>query len=402
MAWHCRSSTRAHGAAALLAILASCCAIATSAAELARVERAPFGVTAEGEKVDVITLRNRSGMQVRLLTRGGTIIEISTPDRRGANTNVVLTQKDFLAADASTSFNALIGRFANRIAGGGGFTLDGVFYKLAGESKAGVVLHGGPRGFAARIWQASTSEHSDAAAVALSYVSADGENGFPGELKLQVTYKLDDASVLAIDYEASTTKPTVVNFTNHAYFNLGGHESGSVYGEWLQVLADRWTPTDERLVPTGEIATVAGTPFDFRKPALIRERVYSSHPQMVLARGLDHNLVLEKAEGKLAVAARLWDPQSGRQLEVLTTEPAVQIYSANNLAGSALAADGRTLRQGDGITFETQHFPDSPNKPSFPSTVLRPGETFRSTTQFVFSTDRQRRFFDPALSKQAR
>jgi aldose 1-epimerase len=401
MPWHCRNSAGVVSAIFAVIAVGSSAQAAAPATGLVRVEQAPFGVTSDGTKVDVVTLRNRQGMRVRLLSRGGAIIEITTADRNGVKDNVVLTQKDFLAADASTSFNALIGRFANRIAGNG-FTLDGVFHALPGDPKTGVVLHGGPRGFAARVWQVSTSEQADAASARLSYVSADGENGFPGELNLQVSYRLDDANVLAIDYEATTSRPTVVNFTNHAYFNLGGHQSGSVYGEWLQVLADRWTPTDERLVPTGEIASVTGTPFDFRQPALIRERVYSTHPQIVLARGLDHNLILQKGPGQMGVAARLWDPSSGRQLEVRTTEPAVQLYSANNFMGTALAADARTLRQGDGITFETQHYPDSPNKPAFPSTVLRPGETFRSTTQFAFSTDRQHRFFDAALAKNAR
>jgi aldose 1-epimerase len=233
----------------------------------------------------------------------------------------------------------------------------------------------------------------------LDYVSRDGENGFPGELSVEVTYTLDDLGVLELDYQATTSKPTVLNLTNHTFFNLGGHESGPIYGHWLQVFADRWTPTDEYQVPTGEIAAVAGTPFDLRRPALIRERIYSTHPQMVLARGFDHNFVLQRPSKQVpAVAARLWDPGSGRQLEVRTTEPGVQIYTANHFTGASLAADARTLRQGDGITFETQHFPDSPNKPTFPSTVLRPGEVFRSTTQFIFSTDRENRFFGPSES----
>jgi aldose 1-epimerase len=327
-----------------------------------------------------------------VLTRGGAIIEISTPDRRGKITNVVLGAANFLAQEG---FNSIVGRYANRI-GGGGFTLDGVFYKLPTEPGTDVSLHGGRGGFGTKLWKATSWKRPGAAVLRLYYVSPDGENGFPGELTVEVTYTLDDLGVLELDYQATTTKPTVLNLTNHTFFNLGGHESGPIYGHWLQVFADRWTPTDEYQVPTGEIATVAGTPFDLRRPALIRERIYSTYPQMVLARGFDHNFVLQKPSNHvLAAAARLWDPLSGRQLEVRTTEPGVQIYTANHFTGASLAADARTLRQGDGITFETQHFPDSPNKPTFPTTVLRPGEVFRSTTQFIFSTDREHRFFGP-------
>jgi aldose 1-epimerase len=370
-------------------------AAADGAQPMARASSAPYGTTADGQAVDVITLRNRRGMQVRLLTRGGAIIEILAPDRHGVAGNVALAVQDFLASGTSTAFNSIVGRYANRISGGG-FRLDGQFFALNGDPQSHIALHGGLRGFGAQVWQATTFEQPAAGAVRLDYVSPDGDNGFPGELATSATFTLDDSNTLQIDYRATTTRPTVVNLTHHIYFTLGAHEHGPVYDQWLQVFADRYTPTDERLVPTGEILGVAGTPFDFRVPAPIAEHVYATHPQLLLARGLDHNLVLARGGTHgVALAARLWDPGSGRQLAVWTSEPAIQVYSGNNFNGATLAADRRTLRQGDGITFETQHFPDSPNQAAFPSTVLRPGEVFQSTTRFAFSTDAGQRFFQP-------
>lgn len=354
----------------------------------ASAERTAFGTSSNGEVVEAITLRNDRGMIVCFLTRGGTITEINVSDRTGKFNNVVLGKPDFAAWDRAGSFNSVVGRYANRIAGGG-FTLDGTFHKLVGANpKTGVVIHGGPNGFASKLWKAELFERSDASGATLSYVSADGENGFPGELKVSMTYSLSNDNVLRLEYRASTSKPTVINLTNHTYFNIGGYDSGPVYDQVMQVFASRWTPTDASQVPTGEIQSVEGTPFDFRKPANVGERIYSTHPQMMLARGLDHNFVLDKPAGvAVPVAVRLSDPQTGRQMEVRTTEPGVQIYSANGMNGSALGANGRTVRQGDGLAFETEHYPDSPNKPNFPTTVLRPGETFHSITEYAFSTD---------------
>jgi aldose 1-epimerase len=373
--------------ATLLAALAVGATVTTVPVWAAEASRSPFGTSAAGETVEIITLKNKGGMIVRFSTRGGAILEIGAPDRKGARNNVVLGHPDFAAWEKAGSFNTVVGRFANRI-GGGGFTLDDVFYKLAGANPNNVVLHGGPGGFASRLFMTETFESPTAAGATMTYVSADGENGFPGELTLEMTYTLTEESVLRLDYVATTTKPTVVNLTNHTYFNIGGYDSGPVYDQVMQVFASRLTPTDAHQVPTGEIATVEGTPFDFRKPTRVGERIYSTDPQMLLARGIDHNFVLDRQPGGgLSVAARLTDPKSGRQMEVRTTEPGVQIYTSNFMNGAALGANGRTLRQGDAIAFETQHFPDSPNKPSFPTTVLRPGETFRSTTEYAFSTD---------------
>lgn len=369
---------------------AALAAIATPAAAAPTATKSVFGTAQDGRQVELVTLRNDAGMVVKFSSRGGTITEISVPDRKGRMANVVLGVDGFAAWERMGGFNSIIGRYANRIAGGG-FTLDGTFYKIAGANpNNNVVLHGGPNGFSNRLYAIETFQRGGRAGATMTYVSADGENGFPGELTLKVTYSLANDNVLRIDYEATTTKPTVVNLTNHAYFTLGGQGSGPVYDQLLQVFASRWTPTDQNQVPTGEIAPVDGTPFDLRKATRIGDAVYSSHPQMLLGRGLDHNFVLDRPQpDALGLAVRLTDPKSGRQMEVRTTEPAVQIYSANGFMGQLVGAGGRTIRQSDGIAFETEHFPDSPNKPNFPSTVLRPGQTFRSTTEFAFSTDRK-------------
>lgn len=351
-------------------------------------ELAPFGTAKDGARVDLVTLRNDSGMVVRVSTRGGTITEVSVPDRDGTFGNVVLGVTGFEAWEKLIGFNAITGRYANRI-GNGGFTLDGTFYKLPGNAKTGVTIHGGFPGFASKIFKAETFAKEGRAGVVLSHVSPDGDNGFPGELTLKVTYSIGADNALRLDYEATTSKPTVLNLTNHVYFTLGTHKSGPVYDQLLQVFASRWTPTDENQVPTGEIASIEGTPLDFRKARPMLDAIYSTHPQIMLAKGLDHNFVLDGASGAAPrVAVRLSDPRSGRQLEVRTTEPAVQLYSTNGIGGTIDAGDGRTIRQSDALAIETEHFPDSPNKPNFPSTVLRPGETYRSTTEFAFSTDR--------------
>jgi aldose 1-epimerase len=376
----------AAAAAALLTI---------GSAEAATVERTVFGTASDGRTVELITLRNGRGMTVRFSTRGGSITEISTPDREGVTKNLVLGVPDFAAWEGGV--NAITGRYANRISGGG-FTLDGKFYKLAGarlDNK--VVIHGGPTGFSKRLWKAQIFTHGDRAGATLSYVSADGENGFPGEVTATAVYSLGEDNLLRLEYRATTTKPTIVNLTNHVAFNLGGYDSGPVYSQVLQLFASRWTPVDKDLIPTGEIAAVDGTPFDFREPTSIGDRIYMAHPQILLARGIDHNFVLDRkspGRGAVEVAARLHDPHSGRKLEVRTTEPGVQIYVTNS-DGSRVGANGRIQRQGDGICFETEHYPDSPNKPMFPSTVLRPGETFHSVTEFAFSTDAKPRDVTP-------
>ncbi len=346
-----------------------------------------FGTSQAGETVRLVTLTNRAGHIVRFSARGGTITEILAPDRAGKLANIVLGKPDFAAWEKAGSFNSVVGRYANRIAGGG-FTLDGTFHKLPSNPTTGVAIHGGPGGLASKLWDVETFETATTAGAIMRFTSPDGDNGYPGTLKLTMTYTLTDAGALRIDYGATTDKPTIINLTNHSYFNLGGAASGPVYGHVMQVVARRYTPTDEKQIPTGELAPVAGTPFDFARPATLGSALYAVHPQLQLAKGIDHNFVLDAAPGVLATAVRLHDPASGRQMEVRTTEPGVQIYTGNNLSGAQIGAGGRVLRQSDGVAFETQHFPDSPNQPNFPSTVLRPGETFQSATEFVFSTDR--------------
>jgi aldose 1-epimerase len=370
-----------------LFLIAAMAAAPLPAAAEPTAEIADFGQAEDGT-VKLVTLRNDNGMVVRISSRGGTITEILVPDRDGNFGNVVLGVTGFEAWEKLIGFNAITGRYANRI-GNGGFTLDGTFYPLPGNPNTKVTLHGGFPSFAAKLFETRLEPAGERAGATFRLVSPDGDNGFPGELTLDVTYSLGNDDTLRLDYTATTTKPTVVNLTNHAYFNLGTHRGGPVYDHVLQVFASRWTPTDEHQVPTGELRPVEGSPFDFRQPRRLLETIYSTDPQVLLARGLDHNFVIDGHDGhSLRPAVRLWDPESGRQLEVRTTEPGVQLYSTNGIGGTIDAGDGMTIRQSDALAIETQHFPDSPNKPHFPSTTLRPGETFRSTTEFAFSTDR--------------
>lgn len=351
-----------------------------------QVSVADYGVTADGNTVHVYTLSNSHGMSVKVLDYGGILTEINAPDRRGKPRNVVLGLPDLKAYETSGGINSLIGRYANRIKGG--FTLDGKHYELPGNPR-GVTLHSGRPFFGALIWSGQTLQEPDRAGVTLSRVSPDGEQGFPGEMPIRVTYSLNENNDLRLDYEATTTKPTVVTLTNHVYFNLAGNGSGDVYGQKLQVMADQYTPTDADQVPTGELAPVAGTALDFRKLTLIGAHIRDSDPQMRYAQGYDHNFVLRKPAGDpLPLAVRMYDPASGRILEVRTTEPGVQVYSGNHLGGTMVTAAGTMVRQGDGLALETEHFPNSPNEPRFPSTVLRPGETLHSSTVFHFTTDK--------------
>ena len=324
-------------------------------------------------------------MSVRVLDYGGTITEINAPDRRGKTANVVLGLSDLKAYEANGGLNTLIGRYANRIKGG--FTIDGKHYDLA-ASPRGVTLHSGRPSYSAMVWESQPVREASRAGVTLSHVSPDGEQGFPGEMHIQVTYSLNDANELRLDYQATTDKPTVVTLTNHVYFNMAGNGSGDVYGQQLQVMADEYTPTDADQVPTGERSSVAGTALDFRHLTPIGARIRSSEQQMLYARGYDHNFVLRKPAGDpMPLALRMLDPVSGRLLEVRTTEPGVQVYSANHFNGTLVSAAGTTIRAADALAIETEHFPNSPNEPRFPSTLLRPGETLRSSTVFHLTTD---------------
>jgi aldose 1-epimerase len=318
---------------------------------------------------------------VELLTYGGIIRSVEVADREGAVANVALgfdALHDYV--ERSPYFGCITGRFANRIREGR-FTLEGRAYELACNNPPNA-LHGGPGGFHTKVWDVTAARDDT---LALAYTSPDGDEGYPAELAVAVTYTLDGAD-LRIDYEAenrSTTQPTILNLTNHSYWNLAGEGSGSVLDHELELAASRYTPTDDTQIPTGEITAVEGTPFDFRTPQAIGERIDADDPQLRAGLGYDHNFVLDGA-GSLARAARVRDPKTGRTLEVLTTEPAIQLYTGNLLDGTLVGPSGRAYGRRHAFALETQHFPDSPNQPAFPSTELAPGATFRSTTVFRF------------------
>jgi aldose 1-epimerase len=368
------------------ATLGGALAVAVSVGALAapQVSVSDYGTTADGRAVHVYTLSNDHDVSAKILDYGGIIAELNAPDLSGQVKNVVLGLPDLKAYEATGALNSLIGRYANRIKGG--FTIDGHHYDLTANPK-GITLHSGRPFYGALVWAAKTVRDQGRAGVVLSRVSPDGEQGFPGELHISVTYTLNDSNDLRLDYEATTDKPTVVNLTNHVYFNLAGNGSGDVYHQQLQVMADQYTPTDADQVPTGELAPVAGTALDFREQTPVGARLRSSEPQMLYAQGYDHNFVLRKPVGDpLRLAVLMYDMASGRVLELSTTEPGVQVYSANHMNGAVVSAAGTTIRQGDGLALETEHFPNSPNEPRFPSTLLRPGETLRSTTVFHMTT----------------
>jgi len=343
--------------------------------------RADFGKTPEGVAVSIYTLTNSHGMEARITNYGGIVVSLKAPDKTGAMSDIVLGFDTLDGYVNNTSyFGALIGRYGNRI-GKARFNLDGHEYKLAANNGENS-LHGGTRGFNRAVW--TPRELSDGG-LELVYVSNDGEEGYPGNLRVRVTYHLTPANELKIEYEASTDKDTVLNLTNHSYFNLKGAGNGDILDHKMMINADRFTPVDAGLIPTGELRSVNGTPFDFRKPTAIGARINQDDEQLKLGKGYDHNWVLNKSANSLSLAARVEEPTTGRVLEVHTTEPGVQFYTGNFLDGTAKGKGGKTYGFRSGFCLETQHFPDSPNKPSFPSTVLRPGQQFHSTTVYRFS-----------------
>jgi aldose 1-epimerase len=342
-----------------------------------------FGTT-DGKRVDRYTLNNGRGLKVRILTYGGILQEIWVKDRKGRPGNVTLgfdNLADYVAK--SPYFGCITGRYANRIAKGQ-FTLDGQSYQLAINNPPNS-LHGGDKGFDKKVWTATPIKGKHSVALKLTYTSPDGEEHYPGTLQTTVVYTLTSDNAIRMDYKATTDKPTIVNLTNHAYFNLAGEGSGSIEGHKLKINASRYTPVDPTLIPTGELASLTGTPLDFRHSTAIGARIRDSHPQLVIGRGYDHNYVLDRHGKKFVKAAVVREPKSGRTLTILTTEPGIQFYSGNFLDGTLVGTSGRMYRQGDGFALETQHFPDSPNHPNFPSTVLRPGQTYQTTTFYKFS-----------------
>jgi aldose 1-epimerase len=344
-----------------------------------KITKQPFGETPDDREVYLFTLKNDRGMEVSIINYGGIITSLKVPDRKGNVADVVLghdTLEGYL--HRSRYFGALIGRHANRI-GHGRFSINGTSYALA-QNNGPNHLHGGQKGFDKVVWEAKETE---AHGLELSYLSADGEEGYPGNLQVRVTYTLSKDSELRIDYFATTDQKTIVNLTNHSYFNLAGR--GTILDHELLIDADAFTPIRSGLIPAGEIRSVKDTPMDFTRPTSIGARINEPYEQLTLAGGYDHNHVLRRSKGSLARATTVYEAITGRVLEVFTTQPGMQFYSGNFLDGSIVGKNGLAYVKHSGCCFETQHFPDSPNQPSFPSTILKPGEEYRHTTVWKFS-----------------
>jgi aldose 1-epimerase len=349
----------------------------------ATVTKQSFGKTDSGENIDLYTLRNIHGVEAKITNYGGIVVSLKVPDRSGKFDDVVLGFNglaDYLKPHPY--FGALIGRYGNRIAKGR-FTLDGVEYKLAvnnGENS----LHGGIKGFDKVIWTGRETRTKAGPAVMLSYLSKDGEEGYPGNLTVRVTYTLTNSDDLRIDYSASTDKDTVTNLTHHSYFNLAGEGNGDILNHRILINATKFVPTDAGSIPTGELRPVAGTPFDFLKTTAIGARINQDDEQLKLGNGYDHTWVIKNRPGTLRLAAQVYEPTSGRRMQVWTTEPGVQFYTGNFLDGTLTGKSGKIYQRRFGFCLETQHFPDSPNHPSFPTTTLKKGATYTSTTIYRF------------------
>ena len=351
-----------------------------------------YGVTANGQAVTEYTLTNSGGVEVKIITYGGVITSVLLPDRSGQGANVVLgcaNLADYETKSSSVYFGCITGRYANRI-GGGKFTLEGTEYQLD-LNNGPATLHGGLKGFDKVVWDVTRAIEGDGeAGIELHHLSPDGDQHFPGALDTYVTYLLNDRNELRVEYRAATDKTTHVNLTNHTYWNLAGEGLGPIYDHVLQLNADRYTPVDKDAIPLGPLDSVAGTPFDFRTPTPVGARIRLGDQQLVFGKGYDHNWVLAREsfdDTSLMQAAVVREEGSGRVLEVWTTEPGIQFYSGNFLDGSVYGSGGRAYRQGEGMALETQHFPDTPNQPQYPSTALHPGETYTSTTVFKFYTE---------------
>jgi aldose 1-epimerase len=347
------------------------------------IRKEGWGADPSGQAVSLYTLTNAAGTEAKITDFGGRIVSLKTADRSGNFADIVLGFENLDGyLRKNPFFGALVGRYANRIANGK-FELDGHTYELA-RNNGPNALHGGLRGFDKVIWDSQIIDTGNGFALELSYLSINGEEGYPGTLKAFVTYSLNEKNELVIDYQATTDKDTVLNLTNHSYFDLSGQFAGNILDHVVTIHADRFTPVDSNLIPTGELRDVSGTPFDLRSPQRIGARIDEDYEQLKLGWGYDHNFVLN-GRG-LRVIASVVEPTTGRKLEVLTTQPGVQFYTGNHLDGSVTGKGGVTYKYRFGFCLETQHFPDSPNKPSFPSTVLKPGDQFHEITIFRFST----------------
>jgi aldose 1-epimerase len=347
------------------------------------VTSALFGKTPQGEPVEIYTLRNSKGMEARIMNYGGTVVSLTAPDRDGKYADVVLGHDnldDYMKH--GHYFGALIGRYANRI-GGAQFVLEGKTYTLA-KNNGPNCLHGGFKGFDKVVWKAKGVKTAKGPALELTYLSKDGEEGFPGNLFAKAVYTLTDENELQLVFVATTDAPTVCNLTHHSYFNLAGE--GDVLNHELHINANHFTPADSTLVSTGELESVDGSPFDFRKPKKIGAHINTSHPQLKFGKGYDHNWVVDKPHGELGLVARVYEPTTGRVMEVLSTKPGAQFYSGNHLNGIG-GKGGRVYRSRDAFCIEPGHYPDSTNKPHFPSTVLRPGQVYHNTIIYRFSAE---------------
>ncbi|HKV38417.1 MAG TPA: aldose epimerase family protein [Blastocatellia bacterium] len=342
----------------------------------------PFGHMPDGRQIDLYTLTNASGMEARIITYGGILVSLKAPDHNGVMGDVVLGYDSLEGyLNKSPFFGALIGRYGNRI-GKGKFSLGGHEYQLATNDGANH-LHGGVKGFDKVVWKAHELRSPAGVSLSLSYLSKDGEEGYPGNLAVTVVYTLTARNELKLDYTATTDKQTVVNLTNHSYFNLAG--GGTILDHTLLINANRFTPIDDGLIPTGELRSVKGTPMDFTKPTAIGSRINNASDQLKYGKGYDHNWVLNPGKAKMKFAARLHDPSSGRTMEIYTDQPGLQFYSGNFLDGTITGKGGQVYEHRSGLCLETQHFPDSPNKPRFPSTVLKPGQKYHTTSVYRFS-----------------
>jgi aldose 1-epimerase len=366
----------------LVTLFGSLCGRITTIEAKPKIEKQPFGKTENLTPVDLYTLTNDKGVEARITTYGGIVVSLKVPDRNARLGDVVLGYENLEGYLTNSSyFGALIGRYGNRIAKGS-FQLGGTPYQLA-QNNGDNHLHGGVVGFDKVIWKAKELWGEDEVGLQLTYLSHDGEEGYPGNLSVTVVYTLTNNNELKIDYSATTDKKTIANLTNHSYFNLAGN--GDILGHELMLKADRFTPVDKGLIPTGELSSVEGTPMDFTTPTAIGARINQNDEQLIYGLGYDHNWVLNNSGGKLALAAKIFEPTSGRVMKVYTTQPGIQFYSGNFLDGSITGKNGEIYYKHFGFCLETQHFPDSPNHSDFPSTSLNPGQRYKQTTIYKFS-----------------